>query len=84
MIAYWKLVLLTLSITDLAQDEVIKNRKTLPWVALAVSVVVSLVYAWFTGGASALPALVRGVVVGLVTTGMYKLVKDYVRAMRRG
>jgi len=82
VIAYWKLILLTLSVTELVKDEVVKNRKVLPWVSLAVSVVISLLYAWFGGGA-ALAALVRGLVAGLITTGMYKLVKDYIRAMRK-
>lgn len=82
LIAYWKLILLTLSITELARDNVIKNRKALPWVAVLVSVVLSLAYVW-SNSSLIWPAVIHGVIVGLITTGMYKLVKDYVRAMRK-
>ncbi len=83
LIAYWKLILLTLSITELAKDNVIKNRKLLPWAAIIVSIVISLAYVWSESNMF-WPAIVRGLTVGLITTGMYKLVKDYVRAMKRG
>ena len=83
LIVYWKLILLTLAITELARDNVIKNRKLLPWAAILVSVVISLAYVWSNSG-MIWPAVIRGLTAGLITTGMYKLVKDYVRAMKRG
>lgn len=82
VIAYWKLILLTLAITELAKDDVLKNRKVLPWLAVVVSVALSLAYAGLTTQ-ELLPALLRGLTAGVITTGAYKLVKDYVRAMRR-
>ena len=82
VIAYWKLILLTLAITELAKDDVVKNRKTLPWVAIIVSVVIAVVYAGLGNGID-WSAVLRGLSAGVITTGMYKLVKDYVRAMRR-
>ncbi|RJQ13838.1 hypothetical protein C4553_02230 [Candidatus Parcubacteria bacterium] len=83
IIAYWKLMLLTLAITELAKDELITERHAMPWVAIGVSILVSLIYVNFSE-ALIFAAIVRGFTVGLITTGMYKLVKDYVRAMRRG
>jgi len=82
LIAYWKLILLTLSITELARDNIIKNRKLLPWTAIVVSIVLSLAYVW-SNSSLIWPAVIHGLIVGLITTGMYKLVKDYVRAMKR-
>jgi len=83
IISYWTLVLLTWGITELIKDELVKNRKAMPWVALVVALAVSLVYVWWHGGQDFLPAVVRGLTGGLIATGMYKLVKDYYRAMRR-
>lgn len=83
VIGYWMLVLLTWSITELIKDTVVKDRKVMPWVALIAALLVSLGYVWWKGGADFLPAIVRGLTGGLIATGMYKLVKDYYRAMRR-
>jgi len=83
LINYWKLILLTLAITELAKDNVVKNRKALPWIAVIVSLVVSLASVWSLSN-MLWPAVIHGLIAGLISTGMYKLVKDYVRAMRRG
>jgi uncharacterized membrane protein len=82
VIDYWKLILLTLAITELLKDDVIKNRKALPWVAIVISVVIAVVYAGVGNGVD-WSAVLRGLSAGVITTGLYKLVKDYVRAMRR-
>ncbi len=82
VIDYWKLILLTLAITELLKDDVIKNRKALPWVAIIVSVVIAVVYAGVGNGVD-WSAVLGGLSAGVITTGLYKLVKDYVRAMRR-
>lgn len=82
VIAYWKIILLTLAVTELAKDDVIKNRKILPWLAIVVSVVISLAYA-VLASQELVPALIRGLSAGVITTGAYKLVKDYVRAILR-
>jgi len=82
LIAYWKLILLTLAITELARDNVIKNRKALPWMAMLISVVISLAFVW-SNSSLMWPAIVHGLIAGVITTGMYKLVKDYVRAMKK-
>ncbi len=87
IMAYWKLILLTLAITELVKDDFVKNKKTLPWLAVGISVVVSLIYVWISSGwvlnAMVWPALVRGLTSGLIATGIYKLLKDYYRAMKK-
>ena len=83
VIAYWKLILLTLAITELLKDDVIKNRKSLPWWAMVISVVLAVVYAGLGNGID-WSAVLRGLSAGVITTGTYKLVKDYIRAMKRG
>lgn len=82
VIAYWKIILLTLAVTELVKDDVIKNRKLLPWLAIVVSVVISLVYA-VLASQDLVAALLRGLSAGVITTGAYKLVKDYIRAIMR-
>ncbi len=83
LIGYWKLILLTLAITELAKDSVVKNRKAIPWIAVIVSVVISLASVWSVPN-MLWPAVIHGLIAGLISTGTYKLVKDYIRAMRRG
>ncbi len=80
LMAYWKLILLTLAITELAKDDIVKSRKALPWLAVVVSIIISLAYAGFSSQ-QVWPAVIRGLSAGVIATGMFMLIKDYMRAI---
>jgi len=82
LMAYWKLILLTLAITELLKDDIVKSRKALPWLAIIIAIAVSFVYSGFSSEHIWSP-LFRGLSAGVMATGMYMLAKDYIRAILR-
>lgn len=80
IIGIWKLVLATLAITELAKGTAVKNKKMMPWLAIAIAIVISLLWALKNGGVMP-EAAWRGVSVGIVTTGLYKALKTYLKSV---
>ena len=79
LIGIWKLALVTLAITELAKTGV-KKKKILPWLAIAIAIAVSLLWVWKNGG-NTTGALWRGLGIGIITTGLYKAVKAYIKSI---
>ena len=80
IIGVWKLVLATLAITEMAKGTAVKNKKAMPWLAIAVAIVVSLLWALKNGGGMT-EAAWRGLGVGVLTTGLYKGAKAYLKSI---
>ncbi|KKS70594.1 MAG: hypothetical protein UV43_C0058G0013 [Parcubacteria group bacterium GW2011_GWF2_42_7] len=80
IIGVWKLVLATLAITELSKGTAIKNKKYLPWLSIAIAIVISLLWALKNGGGMT-EAVWRGLGVGVLTTGLYKGGKSFLKSI---
>jgi len=71
----------------LGLTEIVKNfglpRKWVPVFAIALGVAISMIDAYRSGANDWFVAVVRGIVVGATTTGLYAAGKSFVRSAKK-